>query len=51
MEIFDKYKNPKPEEKEDTETQEPQQQMTEETATEAPDFQSGYAKWVEDDEE
>ena len=59
---FSKHKDEKPSEaaapsqkeepkKEDTETQEPQQQMTEETATEAPDFQSGYAKWVEDDEE
>ncbi len=50
MEIFDKYKNPKPEEKEDAETSEKgESQQEEETVIEAPDFQTGFAQWEEDD--
>lgn len=49
MEIFDKYKNPKPEE-----AKKAVEEKTEETSLEKQEeepFQSGYAQWVEDDDD
>lgn len=52
MEIFDKYKNPKPEEKGDAVTSEQEEpQKEKETVIETPDFQTGFAQWEEDDED
>ena len=56
MEIFHKYKNPKPEEKAETEKLQ-QENIIEESAekeepeVETPEFETGFAQWIDDDED
>ena len=56
MEIFHKYKNPKPEEKAETEKLQQENKIEEsaekeEEEVETPEFETGFAQWIDDDED